>query len=158
VNAWTATGLVVEASRFEGHTASYGGAIATRGGKVVQDELDEIGKVPTGKAVITSAGELKVGHIIHVNGPKFHEPDQEKKLEKAIESALALARDRGIKQIAFPPIGTGFYQVDLGMCTRKLVELSSKHLEGETSLEEIIFVGLDTREITPFESLLGKGA
>ncbi len=55
--------------------SGYGGAIATRGGKAVQDQLGAVGTLPTGEAVVTTGGTLKAKFIIHVNGPKFHEPD-----------------------------------------------------------------------------------
>lgn len=137
--------------------SGYGGAIATRGGKSVQDELDAIGSCPTGKAIITSAGKMKAKHIIHVNGPKFFEPDEEKKLRKATRAALSMADEHQIKRLAFPPIGTGLYQVDLDLCARVLFEETSKHLKKKTSLEEVLFVALDTREAKPFERVLDGG-
>ncbi len=39
--------------------SGYGGAIQQRGGIVIQKELDAIGSVPTGEAVVTQAGVLK---------------------------------------------------------------------------------------------------
>ena len=69
----------------------YGSAITARGGKTVQEELDAIGSCPKGKAIATSAGRMKAKYIFHLNGPKFHEPDQEGKLKRLVKSALALA-------------------------------------------------------------------
>ena len=74
----------------------YGGAITARGGKAVQDELDTIGSCPTGQAIVTAAGRMPVEHIIHVNGPKFHEEDQEGKLRSAVKAALAIADRDGL--------------------------------------------------------------
>lgn len=135
----------------------YGSAIQARGGKFVQDELDAIGKCPTGKAIITSAGKMKAKHIIHVNGPKFHEPDQEGKLRAAVSAALKRANENNISQLAFPPIGTGFYQVDLGLCSKVLMDTITNHLEGNTTLKEVLFVALDSREYKPFQTLMGQG-
>jgi len=55
------TDLEVEAFAFDITSdcalgSGYGGAIAQRGGKAVQDELDEVGSLPTGQAVLTTAG------------------------------------------------------------------------------------------------------
>ena len=135
----------------------YGGAIAIRAGKKVQEELDAIGSCPTGDAIITSGGKMKVRHIIHVNGPKFFEEDEEGKLRKATRSALRLAEENGIAQLAFPPIGTGFYQVDLGLAARVLVDEVTQHLENEGTLKDILLVALDTREQKPFEEAMQKG-
>ena len=133
----------------------YGGAITARGGKAVQDELDAIGSCATGEAIITSAGKMKSKHIIHVNGPKFHEADQEGKLQRAVQNALQLAVKTGISQLAFPPVGTGFYQVDQQLCARVIVDTVTEHLQGDTSLKEVLLVALDTREFKPFEARLG---
>ncbi len=133
----------------------YGGAITSRAGKVVQDELDVIGTCAKGQAIITSAGKMPVKQIIHVNGPKFHEPDQELKLKSVTEAALKLANEKGIEQLAFPPIGTGFFQVDLQLCVKVMVDTVMEHLQGSTTLKEVIFVALDTREYNPFKSKIG---
>lgn len=135
----------------------YGGAITARAGKSVQDELDAIGRCPKGEAIITKAGKMSVKNIIHVNGPKFHEEDQEGKLKRAIKAALDLAEKNQLKQIALPPIGTGFYQVDLNLCARVTVETVSEHLKNNSGIKEVLLVALDTREFKPFETWLGKG-
>jgi len=135
----------------------YGSAIMARAGKEVQDELDAIGDCPKGAAVVTSAGQMKTKHIIHVNGPKFHENDQEAKLRKAVTSALERAEEKNVAQLAFPPIGTGFYQVDLGLCARVMIDTVAEHLRGNTGLSEVLFVALDTREFTPFKNQLEQG-
>ena len=73
----------------------YGGAISQRGGPTIQKELSEIGSCPTGEAIVTSAGKMKAKHIIHVNGPKFFEPDTEGKLRRADPGGPAAGRGKG---------------------------------------------------------------
>ena len=90
----------------------YGTAIMGRAGKVVQDELEAIGACPKGEAIVTSAGQMeKTKHIIHVNGPKFHENDQEGKLRSAVTSALRRAEEKGVGRAssaeAFDPLADG---------------------------------------------------
>ncbi len=138
--------------------SGYGNAIAMRAGLVVQKALDEIGSVPTGTGVITEAGKLKVEKIIHINGPKFHEPDTESKLKSATQAALKLAEENSITQLAFPPVGTGFYQVPLDLCAKVMVDTVEQHLKGDTNLKEVLFVALDNREYKPFEAKIGQGA
>jgi O-acetyl-ADP-ribose deacetylase (regulator of RNase III) len=133
-----------------------GGAISVRGGKTVQQALDAIGTCPKGGAIITTAGKMKAEKIIHVNGPKFHEEDQEGKLKSAVENALKLADKNNISQLAFPPIGTGLYQVDLQLCARVMTDTIEKHLRGNsTSLKEVVIVALDPRESNPFQPIIG---
>ena len=134
--------------------SGFGGAISVRGGKAVQQELDEIGRCPKGSAIITTAGRLPARHIIHVNGPKFFEEDTEGKLLRAVASALRLADEHQLASLAFPPIGTGLYQVPLDLCARVMVDTVMEHLRGRTSLERVVFVALDTREYEPFKARL----
>ena len=137
--------------------SGFGGAIQQRGGIVIQKELDEIGSVPTGEAVVTQAGILKADYIIHVNGPKFREEDEKAKLERAVASALARAEEKGVKRMAFPPIGTGIYQVPMDLCANVMVDTICSHLANGSNLEEILIVVQDPREITPFEAKFKEG-
>lgn len=138
--------------------SGFGGAIQQRGGIVIQKELDAIGSVPKGEAVVTQAGILNAKHIIHVNGPKFREEDERGKLERAVKSALARAEEKGLKQVAFPPIGTGMYQVPMDLCADVMVETISSHLANGPGLDEVLIVVQDPREITPFEAKIQEGA
>jgi O-acetyl-ADP-ribose deacetylase (regulator of RNase III) len=138
--------------------SGFGGAIQQRGGIVIQKELDEIGSVRTGEAVVTQAGVLKAHYIIHVNGPKFREEDEEGKLARATTAALARAEEKGIKQLAFPPIGTGMYQVPMDLCARVMVDTISRHLANGSGLEDVLIVVQDPREIGPFTAKLEEGA
>lgn len=138
--------------------SGYGSAIAMRGGLTVQKELDAIGSCPKGEAIITEAGKLKASHIIHVNGPKFYEPGTEKILKQATLAALNLAKEKGLTQLALPPVGTGFYQVPLELCADVMMDTVEEHFQGETSLNEVIFVALDTRELKPLQAKLDGGS
>jgi len=137
--------------------SGYGGAIQQRGGIVIQKALDKIGSCPTGNAVVTEAGILKADWIIHANGPKFREEDEEGKLRSAVRAAIARAEEKGIKRLAFPPMGTGLYQVPMDLCTRVMVDTISDHLKNETSLEEVLIVAPDNREFEPFKARFEEG-
>ena len=63
-----------------------------------------------------------------------------------------------MKTLAFPPMGTGLYQVPVELSARVLIETVEKHLAGDTSLEQVLFVVPDTRERVPFEARLREGA
>ena len=138
--------------------SGFGGAIQQRGGIVIQKQLDEIGGCPTGEAIVTEAGILKAEWIIHANGPKFREEDEEGKLRQTVESVLARAEEKGVKRLAFPPIGTGLYQVPLDLCTRVMVETISQHLANGSTLDEVLIVAPDSREFNPFKAKIEEGA
>jgi O-acetyl-ADP-ribose deacetylase (regulator of RNase III) len=101
---------------------------------------------------------MKAEYIIHVNGPKFHEPGTEEKLRRATQAALKQADEKRVQRVAFPPIGTGLYQVPLDLCARVMVGAVEEHLRSETGLEEVLFVALDAREYKPFEDMIEGGA
>ncbi len=137
--------------------SGYGGAIQQRGGPSIQKELNAIGSCPKGHAVVTGAGELKARHIIHTNGPKFHEEDTEGKLERCVVAVLEQAEKKGITQVAFPPIGTGLYQVPLDVCARVMMGAVEAHLKRGSTVREVIFVALDSREHAPFAARFRGG-
>lgn len=132
--------------------SGFGSAIQQRGGIVIQKELDQVGHLPVGQAVITQAGILKAEYIIHANGPKFKEENEEGKLRSAVKSSLALADEKGLKKLAFPAMGTGIYQVPMDLCARVMVDTVVEHLANGSSLDEVFFVVQDTREYGPFEA------
>ncbi len=138
--------------------SGFGAAIQQRGGIVIQKELDEIGSCPTGEAVVTEAGILKADWIIHANGPKFREEDEEGKLRKTVQSALARAEEKGVKRLAFSPMGTGLYQVPLDLCSRVMVETISEHLANGGTLQEVLIAAPDNREFDPFKAQIEEGA
>jgi len=138
--------------------SGHGSAIQQRGGVKIQEALDAAGRCPVGEALITTGGLLKARHIIHANGPKFCEADEEGKLRRATEAALRLADENGLETIAFPPMGTGLYQVPVDLCARVMTDAVAGHLAGETSLREVLFVIPDSRERGAFEARIQEGA
>lgn len=134
--------------------SGFGTAISGRGGPSIQKELAEIGSIETCDAVMSGAGNLKAKHIIHAVGPRFQEEDIEGKLRKTMENTLRLADENGIKTLAFPPMGTGFYGIPLDLCAKVMLESIKRHLEGGSELEEISIITLDKREFTPFKARL----
>ena len=134
--------------------SGYGTAITIRGGPKIQEELQTLAPVSMGDAVVSAAGELKADYIIHAVGPKFQEEDEEGKLRKAMTSSLKKAEEKGIKRLAFPPMGSGFYGIPVDLCARVMLETIKEHLSGSTPLDEIIICTPDTREMNPFASKL----
>ena len=131
--------------------SGFGSAIQVRGGEAVKKELKALGSLRMGEAVITSAGNMQAKHIIHACGPKFQEPDTERKLRDCTTAALASADRQGLMTIAFPPLGAGFYGVPLDLCARVMLEALKSHLAGPTQLKEVIICVIDQREYLVFK-------
>lgn len=73
------------------HGGGVAGAIARKGGKIIQEESDKIGYCPVGQAVITGGGNLKAKYVIHAVGPRMGEGDEDEKLRNATLNSLKLA-------------------------------------------------------------------
>jgi O-acetyl-ADP-ribose deacetylase (regulator of RNase III) len=85
------------------------GAIHRAGGPAILEECRKIGGCPTGEARITSGGRLPARYVIHTVGPIYAQPDAPALLAAAHRNSLALAREHGLRTIAFPAISTGAY-------------------------------------------------
>lgn len=130
--------------------SGYGTAISVRGGPSIQEECRKLAPVPVGKAVVTGAGNLKAKYIIHAVGPKFQEPQEEEKLHRTVQAVLQKAEEKGIRRLALPAMGTGFYGIPLELCARVMVKAIREHLNGNTKIKEVMICVRDSREIAPF--------
>ena len=68
------------------------------------------------------------------------------------------AEEKQIERIAFPALGSGYYGIPYDLCARVMVDTVVSHLGGETTLEEVTFVALDTREFEPLRTQIQGGA
>ena len=132
--------------------AGFGSAIAARGGMGIQDELKPFGTVSVTDVVVTSAGQLNSEYIIHAVGPRFQELSIEDKLRLTVKNTLKAAEEKGIKRIAFPPMGTGFYGIPLDLCAQVMFEVITEYVSKESSIEEIVICVLDNREFRVFQN------
>jgi O-acetyl-ADP-ribose deacetylase len=145
-------GIVFYASHDLKLGSGFGSAISARGGMSIQEELNSLGTISTSEAVITGAGQLNSNFIVHAVGPRFQETDTEGKLRTTMENALKAAEKKGIKEIAFPPMGSGFYGVSLEMCSKVMIDVIKEKLENSSSIKKVIICVLDNREYKAFEA------
>ncbi len=132
--------------------SGFGTAISVRGGPSIQEELDKLAPIKMCEVVITEAGEMKANSIIHAVGPKFQEENTDDKLRTTIQNALKAADKKGIAEIAFPPMGAGFYGVPLEKSAEITLGTIKEYLQGETNIRDVIVCLLDNREYRQFES------
>jgi O-acetyl-ADP-ribose deacetylase (regulator of RNase III) len=93
------------------------GAIHRNGGARILEECKEIRRtrfphgLPTGHAVITTAGGLPAKYVIHTVGPVYGmKPGQDAELlANSYRNSLALAVENSLQSIAFPSISTGAF-------------------------------------------------
>ncbi|MEM2972452.1 MAG: O-acetyl-ADP-ribose deacetylase [Candidatus Bathyarchaeia archaeon] len=130
------------------------GAIHRKGGPKILEECKRIrateypNGLPTGKAVITTGGNLKAKYVIHTVGPVWHggthgEPEL---LAEAYRNSLKLAISKGLKTIAFPSISTGAYGYPIEKAGPIAISTVKEFLEKEDKLEKVVFVLFSKRD------------
>ena len=116
------------------------GAIRQRGGPSIQAACDAHGPVGLGEAAVTPGGGLPARFVIHAAAMKPGERVSEDSLRAATRASLELARERGLRSIAFPAIGTGVGGFPVQRCAEVMLAEVRAHLSGDTTLEEVRFV------------------
>lgn len=93
------------------------GAIHRVGGKEILAECKKIRQtdfpngLPTGKAVMTTGGNLDAKFVIHTVGPIYGQENgkEAELLADCYENCLNLAEEKNLRSIAFPSISTGAF-------------------------------------------------
>lgn len=137
--------------------AGVAGAIRTKGGPAIQEECNHIGGAQVGGAAITTGGNLKANYVIHAVGPRMGEGDEDEKLADATRNSLNLAREKGLKSIAFPAISTGIFGFPKERCAQIMLSTVVEALkQEETSLREVIFCLWGEESLQVFEEAAKK--
>lgn len=130
------------------------GAIRTYGGSSIQEECDKLGPIEVGEAVLTGGGNLKAKYVIHAVGPVSGEGDEQTKLSKTTLNSLKIAREKKIKNVAFPAISTGIFGFPLQKCSEIMLRTAKEFLERNDYPQEIIFCLYGKEALSIFERTL----
>jgi O-acetyl-ADP-ribose deacetylase (regulator of RNase III) len=106
------------------------------------------------EAVVSGAGNLAAEHIIHAVGPRFREDDIEAKLIETMGNCLLRAEEKGIKTLAFPAMGSGYYGIPAPISATVMAAALEAHLSGETGLQEVTICVLDRPQFNAFDAAL----
>jgi O-acetyl-ADP-ribose deacetylase (regulator of RNase III) len=132
------------------HGGGVAGAIVRKGGRGIQDESNRIGHVPVGNAAITSAGSLKARRVIHAVGPMMGEGDEDAKLRSATLNSLRVAKENGLRSIAFPAVSTGIFGYPLERCAQVMLQAVSEFCAENDALQQIRFCLFDEHALNVF--------
>ena len=139
------------------------GAIHRAGGNAILEECKQIvsrqGRLPTGKAVITTGGNLKAKHVIHTVGPIWHGggKGEAELLASAYQESLKLAEEEKLGSIAFPSISTGAYGYPVSQAAKVAIDTVATFLRrGTTPLREVVFVLFDAKTFDVYASALDE--
>jgi len=128
------------------------GAIHRAGGPSIMRELDgiraQMGRCPTGSAVVTAAGNLPARQVFHAVGPVYRDGRQQEPelLASCYRTCLDLAERQGARSVSFPSISTGVYGYPMAEAAAIALGEVMRHLErADTTVREAIFVLYDQR-------------
>lgn len=124
------------------------GAIHRKGGSKILEECKRIREtewpdgLSTGKAVITTGGNLRAKHVIHTVGPVWRGGgyDEPELLAECYINSLRLAVSSRLKTIAFPSISTGAYGYPVEKASRVALRAVKEFLTVEDNLDTVVFV------------------
>ncbi|XP_038071238.1 protein mono-ADP-ribosyltransferase PARP14-like [Patiria miniata] len=145
------------------HDTGLAAAIVEAGGKVIQDECEQILKTKgrrlfMGEAVHTTNGKLPCKTVIHVAGPKWphrrgatsksadDEPTSEERLLcGSIINCLKLANKLNLQSIAIPAISTGVYGFPVDLAAKQILNAVAEFCQNtpDPTLTEIHFINND---------------
>jgi O-acetyl-ADP-ribose deacetylase (regulator of RNase III) len=129
-------------------------AIHNKGGPRILEECKRLREkewpdgLPTGNAVITTAGNLKAKNVIHTVGPVWHGGlhDEAKLLRRSYWNSLKLAAQHGLKSVAFPSISTGTYRYPTEEASGIAIKAIKDYLTNEGKIEKVIMVLFSERD------------
>jgi O-acetyl-ADP-ribose deacetylase len=136
------------------------GAIHRVGGRAIALEckrlIAKIGKLSTGKAIITRAGELPAKNVIHTVGPtwKAQSETAPKLLAAAYRNSLRVADDMALRTIAFPSISTGAYGYPVAEAAKVALTAVVDYLKKETIVQHVIIVLFSADDLAIYSQAL----
>jgi O-acetyl-ADP-ribose deacetylase (regulator of RNase III) len=135
------------------------GAIHRAGGPEILKACKEIRNgqypngLPTGQAVITTAGKMPAQHVIHTVGPVYGRGGKDKAelLRACYDNSLKLAAHHGLQTIAFPAISTGIYGYPLDEAAKVASSAIEQFLSFSSSIREVRLVFFSRGDAETFQ-------
>ena len=117
------------------------GAIHRAAGPELFDECYQIGGCPTGEARLTKGYRLPAKFVIHTVGPVWSggERGEPELLASCYRSVFRIAREKGIRSLAFPAISCGVYRFPVERAVKIAVGETVAELIGSDAIEKVIF-------------------
>jgi O-acetyl-ADP-ribose deacetylase (regulator of RNase III) len=135
------------------------GAIHRAAGPGLLEECRTLHGCPTGEAKITGAYNLPREYVIHTVGPIWYggtsgEPE---KLRSCYMNSLKIAKDKGIRKIAFPSISTGVYGYPVDKAASVAVTTVAEFVKANTDCFDLIeWVCFDEKTLETYTSAIEK--
>ena len=140
------------------HGGGVAGALARKGGPVVQQQSDrwlaDNGPIDHEHPAVTSGGNLPCRFLIHAVGPIWGDAEDERKLASAVRTALETADRLGAASLALPAISTGVFGFPPSRAAPILLEQVETTLlaMSDTHLRLVRLVLIDARVLQAFHA------
>ena len=107
------------------------GAIHRAAGPGLRAECFKLHGCKTGEAKITKAYNLPCRYVIHTVGPVWHggKKNEDKLLELCYRNSLQVAKEQGIRSIAFPSISTGVFHYPVEQPVEQAAKIAVKTVQ-----------------------------
>ena len=134
------------------------GAIHNAGGPAILDACREIRRtqhsagLPTGEAVITTAGNLPARYVIHTVGPIYgrHAGSEAQLLAACYRNSLRLAASHSLSSIAFPAVSTGVFGYPASEAAAVSSAAVAQFLATDQTVREVRLVFFQHRDADAF--------
>ena len=121
------------------------GAIHRAAGPELLEECRTLNGCETGQSKITKGYNLPAKYVIHTVGPVWHGGNKNERelLKSCYNTSLNLAKENGIKTIAFPAISCGVYRFPLEEACNIATDTVKKFIANNDCLEKVIFIDIN---------------
>ncbi len=131
------------------------GAIHRAAGPKLLEECRRLNGCRTGEAKITGAYDLPCKYVIHTVGPIWHggENGEPMLLRGCYRNSLLIAKEKGIRRIAFPSVSTGVYGYPVALAANLAVlEVKSFVSENQDTFDLIEWVCFDENTLKAYQT------